>query len=171
MIVTDSAAVRNGSARGAAPAPRPRPFVFDDGGRAAAGFRGFTDDCTTRAIAIATGKPYREVYGALNALAARERPRRRDRVGRPRERPGARTGVPWSTYHAYLTRLGWRWVPTMAIGSGCRVHLRAEELPRDRLIVRLSKHFVAVIDGVIRDTYDPSRGGTRCVYGYYTRDN
>jgi len=48
-------------------------FIFDDGGRAAAGFRGRAGDCVTRAIAIATGKPYREVYDALNALAAKER--------------------------------------------------------------------------------------------------
>jgi hypothetical protein len=26
-----------------------------------------------------------------------------------------------------------------------------------------------VIDGVIHDTFDPSRGGTRCVYGYWIK--
>ncbi len=55
----------------------------------------------------------------------------------------------------------------MAIGSGCTVHLRIGELPAGRLVVSLSKHMTAVIDGVIHDTYDPSRGGTRCVYGYW----
>lgn len=25
----------------------------------------------------------------------------------------------------------------------------------------------AVVDGVLHDTFDCSRGGTRCVYGYY----
>lgn len=25
-------------------------------------------------------------------------------------------------------------------------------------------------DGVIRDTHDPSRDGTRCVYGYWTAE-
>ena len=56
-----------------------------------------------------------------------------------------------------------------AIGSGCRVHLRAEELPPGRLIVSVSRHLVAVIDGVIHDTLDCSRNGSRCVYGYYSR--
>jgi len=28
---------------------------------------------------------------------------------------------------------------------------------------------VAVIDGVINDTYDCSREGTRCVYGYWEK--
>jgi hypothetical protein len=55
----------------------------------------------------------------------------------------------------------------MQIGSGCKVHLRADELPAGRLVVKLSRHLVAVIDGVIHDTYDCSRGGTRCVYGFY----
>jgi hypothetical protein len=30
-------------------------FVYDDGGRSAAGFKGKTGDCVTRAIAIGTG--------------------------------------------------------------------------------------------------------------------
>ncbi|MGA2164193.1 MAG: hypothetical protein ABSH36_06960, partial [Solirubrobacteraceae bacterium] len=55
----------------------------------------------------------------------------------------------------------------MKIGHGCTVHLHAEELPSGRLIVRLSRHMCAVIDGVIHDTHDPSRQGTRCVYGYW----
>ncbi len=29
------------------------------------------------------------------------------------------------------------------------------------------RHYTAVIDGVINDTHDPSREGTRCVYGYW----
>ncbi|MGH2478016.1 MAG: hypothetical protein ACRDIL_22445 [Candidatus Limnocylindrales bacterium] len=57
----------------------------------------------------------------------------------------------------------------MAIGSGWRVHLRADELPAGWLIVQLSGHVTAVIDGVVHDTHDPSRHGTRCVYGYWTR--
>lgn len=58
----------------------------------------------------------------------------------------------------------------MAIGQGCRVHLRREELPGGSLIVRVSSdEIVAVIDGVIHDTGDPSRGGSRCVYGYWVR--
>ncbi len=56
----------------------------------------------------------------------------------------------------------------MKIGQGCTVHLRADELPGGRLIVRVSRHMCAVIDGVIHDTHDPSRAGTRCVYGYWS---
>ena len=55
----------------------------------------------------------------------------------------------------------------MGIGTGCKVHLRKDELPMGRIIVALSKHYAAVIDGVVHDTHDPSRSGTRCVYGYW----
>ena len=138
-------------------------FVFHDGGRAAAGYRGSTADCVTRAIAIATGKPYQEVYDALNRLAETER-----RSKRRRRRSSSRTGLYRATYQRYLQALGWRWTPTMRIGSGCQVHLRASELPQGALLVKVSTHLTAVIDDVIHDTHDCSRTGTRCVYGYFS---
>src|SRR3954471_8366021 len=139
-------------------------FHYNDGGRAAAGFKGATGDCVTRSIAIATGTPYREVYDGLTALGKQER------IGtRKRGRSHARTGVYRETIKTYLLSNGWQWTPTMHIGQGCRVHLRADELPRGRLIVSVSRHLTTVIDGVIHDTFDPSRNGTRCVYGYYHR--
>ncbi len=141
----------------------PMPFVYSDGGRGAAGFRGTAGDCVVRAIAIATQKPYREVYDALNTLA------RSERVGKRKKRKSSsRTGVYPHTYHNYLKSIGWSWTPTMQVGQGCRVHLRPDELPAGRLIVRLSKHLSAVIDGVVYDTDNPSRDGTRCVYGYFS---
>jgi hypothetical protein len=138
-------------------------FVCDDGGRAAAGYRGGAGDCVTRAIAIATGKPYQEVYDALNALGATERTGKRKRG-----KSSARGGVYKDTTRKYLETLGWKFTPTMQIGQGCKVHLRADELPPGRLIVSVSKHVTAVINGVIHDTHDPSRDGTRCVYGYFS---
>ena len=134
--------------------------VIDDGGRSAAGYEGQARDCVCRSIAIASGKPYAEVYAALNALAKSERARKGGRSS-------ARTGVHRDTAHRYLEGLGFSWVPTMAIGTGCRVHLREDELPPGRLVISLSRHCTAVIDGVVYDTHDPARGGTRCVYGYW----
>jgi hypothetical protein len=137
-------------------------WIYDDGGRAEAGYRGETGDCVTRSVAIATGRPYAEVYAALNGAARAERPR----MGQARS--SARTGVKKRTVRRYLADIGWEWHPTMHIGQGCQTHLRADELPLGRLIVKCSRHLTAVIDGVIHDTHDPSRGGTRCVYGYWT---
>lgn len=140
-------------------------FVFNDGGRVAAGYKGAAGDCVCRSIAIVTGKPYQEVYDELNALAASERTGRRKRG-----KSSARTGVYKATIRKYLTSLGYRWTPTMQIGQGCAVHLVSGELPRGRLIVSVSRHITAVIDGVIHDTHDPSRGGSRCVYGYFSQE-
>lgn len=142
--------------------PRLLQFQFDDGGRKAAGYKGKTGDCVVRSIAIATGLPYQQIYDKVNELGKRERT-----GSRKRGKSNARTGVYKGTTHKLLESLGWRWTPTMEIGSGCKVHLRADELPPGRLIVSVSGHLTTVIDGVIRDTHDPSRRGRRCVYGYW----
>lgn len=139
-------------------------WIANDGGRTAAGYRGKTGDCVTRAIAIASELPYQEVYDALNNMAQSERLTKT----RPR-RSSARTGVHRRVYQAYLLSLGFVWHPTMQVGQGCRVHLRADQLPSGRLVVSLSRHLAAVVDGVLHDTHDCSRAGTRCVYGYYKR--
>jgi hypothetical protein len=116
----------------------------------------------TRAIAIATGISYKEVYDELAQGMAKSRGRHRTRGRR-----SAREGVFRDVYEPFLASFGWLWTPTMQIGSGCQVHLRKDELPNGRLVVAVSKHVTAVINGVIYDTADPSRDGTRCVYGYY----
>jgi hypothetical protein len=137
-------------------------YQYDDGGRSAAGYKGKSGDCCARAFAIASGKPYREIYELINSMAACERTGRKKRGT-----SSARNGVYRLTAKKLAEHLGAKWVPTMQIGSGCRVHLRDGELPMGRLVVNLSRHFSAVIDGVLHDTYDGSRGGTRCVYGYW----
>ena len=141
-------------------------FEYNDGGRKDAGYKGNTRDCVTRAIAIAAELPYQQVYDDINRLAKKHERRGKRKKGIS----SSRTGVYKSTYHRYLKSIGFVWAPTMFIGSGCKVHLKEGELPNGRLIVSVSKHMVAVIDGVIHDTSNPSRGGTRCVYGYYRKE-
>jgi hypothetical protein len=126
-------------------------WVYDDGGRQRAGYKGIAGDCVVRAIAIITEKGYREVYDDLKDM----------------QNKTPRSGVQKSIYKKYLRLLGFTWTPTMHIGSGCKVHLKETELPTGRVLVSLSKHLTAVIDGIIHDTYDPSREGVRCVYGYW----
>lgn len=139
-------------------------FVYDDGGRAAAGFKGVAaGDCVCRAIAIATGDPYQEVYEDLIAWGKRERT-----TGKHSH---PRTGIFPKTTRRYLAARGWVWHPMMQIGQGCTVHLDERELPTNqRLIVQLSRHVVAVIYSAVHDLTNPDRDGNRCVYGYWTRE-
>jgi hypothetical protein len=170
--------------------------VYNDGGRAASGFKGSAGDCVARSIAIISGRPYEEVYRALAMGSGSQRASRRTGK-RPRSaRSGISTGRKW--FRDYMHGLGFRWVPCMKIGSGCKVHLADGELPSGRLIVSLSRHYTAVVDGVIHDTHDPQRDksymfepdcgqdlkanqgrnvngvwteiGGRCVYGYWTME-
>ena len=143
-------------------------WINDDGGRAAAGYKGKAGDCVCRAICIATGLPYADVYARLADGMATQRVTKRTNkrhAGKRSARNGVATSRAW--FDQYMTELGFTWTPTMFVGQGCKVHLRDGELPMGRLVVSLSKHMVAVVDGIVHDTYDPSRDGTRCVYGYY----
>ena len=138
-------------------------WIYNDGGRKAAGYKGDTGDCVTRAIAIAGRMDYRSAYNMVSEHASHERAHKQ-RKGKS----SARTGVYKPTTKRIMKALGWEWTPTMKIGSGCTVHLRADELPSGRIVCVVSKHLVAVVDGVVFDTHDPRRGGKRCVYGYWS---
>lgn len=168
------------------------PFVRDDGGRIAAGYKGSAGDCVVRAVAIASGRSYQEIYDRLSEGSRTQRVTKRTRRKKS-ARDGVNTRRKW--FKDYMAALGFEWVPTMQIGSGCTVHLAEGELPMGRLIVAVSTHYTAVIDGVIHDTHNPQRGesfmfepdhgqelkanqgrnvngvwtqiGGRCVYGYW----
>ncbi|NCU31646.1 MAG: hypothetical protein EOM23_01625 [Candidatus Moranbacteria bacterium] len=138
-------------------------FVKADGGRSKY-FKGQAGDCVVRAIANATGKDYLEIYNAINELAKKEK------VGKRKKGvSSARNGVYKNTSRKYLQSIGWKYIPTMAIGSGCTTRLRKEDLPGGTIIVQVSHHFTCVKDGVIYDTHDCSREEKRCVYGYYKK--
>ena len=147
-------------------------YEFDDGGRKAAGWKGNGGDCVARAIAIASGRPYQEIYDRLAEGNATQRTSKRERqsqaaTGRRTALHGIFTKRKW--FKDYMKELGFEWTATMGIGTGCQDHVRADELPSDgRLVLMLSKHAAAYVDGVLRDTFDCSRAGKRCVYGYYT---
>jgi hypothetical protein len=115
-------------------------------------------------------KPYPQVYDAMTIAQRQYAESHPGRVAERIRKRGVtpRNGAWKQVYRPYLESLGWTWTPTMRIGAGCQVHLDATELPPGRLIVSVSRHLVAVIDGVVHDTHDPSRDGTRCVYGYFS---
>lgn len=169
-------------------------FIYNDGGRETAGFKGNAGDCVVRAVAIATEQPYQIVYNVLSNGVRTQRLTQRGSRKRS-ARDGVNTNRKW--FRHYMAELGWRWTPTMHIGSGCKVHLHDGELPTGRLIVAVSRHLTTVIDGVVHDTHDPQREThtialdrgqelrpgewrnvngicsiqRRCVYGYWSKAN
>ena len=131
-------------------------YRYDDGGRAAAGYRGKTGDCVVRAIAICAREDYRAVYLTMaqhmkrsgyaasgNAYATRERnrkaPRRRGQLTARR------------VQDRVLEAYGFR-----------RVRLPAGERPTfteahrryGDCVVGTTKHMAAIVDGALRDTFD-----------------
>ena len=144
---------------------------IDDGGRAAAGYTGKAGDCVVRSVAIATGLPYKKIYDDLYLANKNFRISSKSKLAKSlkQKNDSPRTGTHRVVLKEYLKKLGWNWHPTMFVGQGCKIHLRKSELPSGTLIVSCSKHITIVKDGVLIDTYDCSRNGTRCVYGYWTK--
>ncbi len=144
-------------------------WIYNDGGRAEAGFKGKAGDCGTRAIAIALGLTYKQVYDELNHIRKELLSKVRSETKKKLLSGSVRNGTAAVVMQEYFRRNYWVWVPTVKIGSGCTVHLAEDELPKGRIVCRVSRHYVAVVDGVIWDTHDPSNGGSRCVYGYWRK--
>lgn len=139
-------------------------FKYNDGGREAAGFKGYTDDCVTRAISIATGLPYKTVYNDLMYLSICYN-NRKTKIKRSKSHP--RTGIVKQVYKPYIEKAGGVWISCMGIGTGCQFNLCDRDFnKKGTYILRVSKHLTTVIDGVIHDTFDPSREGNRCVYDF-----
>jgi len=144
--------------------------VYSDGGRSKY-FKGSAGDCVCRAICNATGKDYKEVYEDLDKFIKYHMEHSKRRKHKFKESSSVRNGVPKPLSRKYIEeRLKWKWHPLMTIGSGCKVHLNENELPKGILIIKASKHLTCVKDGVLYDTYDCTREGTRCVYGYWSKD-
>lgn len=128
-------------------------FKQDDGGRSRY-FKGVARDCVVRAIAIASGLDYKEVYDELSR-----------RMGKGQS---PRNGVRKPIYHRYLLDLGFEWVPLMKIGSGCQYHFTKADIPTGIVICRLARHLSCVKDHTVHDLFKPDN--FRCLYGYYLKN-
>lgn len=140
-------------------------FIYNDGGRSKYFEGANVNDCVCRAICNATGEDYKKIYDLVNQVAKSERTGKRKRGV-----SNARKGVYKYTEKEIIENiLGWVWVPTMTIGSGCTMHLNEYEIPSGTIIVKVSHHLTCVKDKVLYDTFDCSRDGNRCVYGYWVK--
>ena len=148
--------------------------VLTDGGRSQYFNTKTNNECVVRAIVIATGMDYLEVFNELTERQKAWANTSRSKRAKACLKKGARiskNGVYDEVWKPYLAELGFVYTATMGIGTGCKVHLKAEELPSGTIICNLSRHVVCVKDGVVHDTHDCTREGTRCVYGYWEWPN
>lgn len=131
---------------------------YNDGGRKAAGYRGYTGDCVVRSICIVTGLSYKRVYQAVNLRSRLER----GKMFRSSASKGVDTSRVW--FKRYMEQLGfvWHhkppktWLEAATFGEGC-------------YIVSMRGHYTAVVYGAVHDTYNPSVGKKKRVYGYWTK--
>lgn len=135
----------------------PMEFVWNDGGRCGGGFVGLTGDCVVRAIAIATGINYRDIY--------RE-------IGNATEK-SPRHGVPNQIAAKYLEARGWS---SHFVGWGRE--LSPATIPKGVVVVSLVNqdrpsrgHFCTIVDHVIHDTWNPSEDECYCIQGMWTCDS
>jgi hypothetical protein len=130
-----------------------KTFIWHDGGRAAAGYVGHARDCAIRAVAIATGHSYSQVYSRIFEASGRT----------PRE------GVGLDLIDQYLTELGFRHT---LIERPTRFTLL--DTIHGNVVVRFapiedkrSGHVCAVVNGTIYDTWDASADGRFLVDQYW----
>ena len=132
-------------------------FIYDDGGRSRY-FKGReVGDCVCRAVAIASGKDYKEIYQDLKKAVC----------------VTPRNGVITRSvkFRQWMTKLGFTWGSCSGIGGKQAVHFVLGELPRNkRLVCSVTKHYVAVVNDEVHDTWDSrynSWNELRRIYGYW----
>lgn len=155
-------------------------FQYNDGGRMQAftdsrgddrrgddRFLGNAGDCVTRALAIMTGRPYAELWDMVAALNVKEG-----------KRKSANNGVrcSGSLFRSFMAQLGYTFVETTEEvpfnENGLRGVLRQNKklkdvtIPMGRVMVLITRHAVAFVDGVMNDTHVSTVGNNTC-YGYY----
>lgn len=124
-------------------------YVYNDGGRAAAGFTGSANDCVTRAIALVSGKPYAEVWQAMAAGNKSDGKRfSADHCVRTYNR--------W--FYDYMTANGFTWVEPKK-----KTYVR--DLLKGNYVVAIRGHYFAVLGDTIYDTHPVS--DNKVVRGYW----
>lgn len=126
---------------------------INDGGRSKYFKADNVGDCCVRAHAIAASLDYKVAYDTIKSILGYS----------------PRNGVKHKDVKPLFSKLGYQWIPCMSKGTGIQHHLIKGEVPMSgSIICRCSRHCVAVVNGIVNDSYDSRRGGMRGVYGYWT---
>ena len=149
-------------------------YVFDDGGRRAAGYKRDAPDCVVRATAIVMGLDYDETLNMLQDMNFEwhrnmicrlpwMRNRRKENVGLSPSRMSEEFrsiawGVPTKLAYVLYEDLGFTYKSTFAKGlfiSNYSDLVNYGLLPLEgSLLLKMRGHVSAVVDGVIHDTFD-----------------
>ena len=129
-------------------------YIYNDGGTSKY-FKGKAGDCVCRAISIASNRDYKEVYDSLKKA-----------LGTPRNGVFTKN----KAFKDWMVANGFVWTPCSGIGVKTSVHFIEGELPKGRLVCSVAKHYVAVVDDKVYDTWDSrynSFNEVRRIYGYW----
>lgn len=127
-------------------------YKFSDGGQSESGLKG-NRYCGPRAVSIATGIGFSKACDLLKEHS------QKGVKGSKR----ISTGVFKDDMNSALKSLGWTWTPAPKL-SGRKA--RASDLPSGTYIARMARHYAAVIDGVVHDSWNSSN---KMVYGYWRK--
>jgi hypothetical protein len=131
-------------------------WLQHDAGRSTSKRPKARNDCTVRAIAAVTGAPYDAAYEWIAAGGRKS---------------GKRFKLkPFFAANVFLHDADWRfaWTPYPAVKGERRMNVIAfvATHPRGRYVIQVSKHVIAVVDGVLIDDHLPRLNA--CVYGAWT---
>ena len=140
-------------------------YQYNDGGRAAAGFKGTTRDCGCRAFAIATGFDYEKVYQELSDINIHKNKvlvwKNGEYVRKTRrKKKTARHGISRKALRQLCVKYGWEYID-MPIYSAT-----INDLPKGTVIAEQDRHIVTVIDNIAQDTWDSTK---KVVFGYWRK--
>lgn len=127
-------------------------YKYNDGGRSQY-FKGKAGDCAARAMAVALELDYKAAYNELANANAK---------GRGGEK-SARNGIYKEDFNKVLEAHGLTWVAAPKF-VGRKAYAR--DMPNGRVIARMARHFVAIIDGVAYDTFNSTH---KMIYGYWVK--
>jgi hypothetical protein len=113
-------------------------YTIHDGGRAERGYRGETDDCAVKSVAIALKKPYEAVHAAFRAQGRRN--------GR-----GTPTSIIRHYLHAFPEVTELKDIPEKRMTFWQFFHNR----PKGTFLIIVAKHLMVIRDGVVLDEIPP----------------
>ena len=125
-------------------------LFYDDGGRSKYFDTLDVQDCVTRSIAIATNLNYLDIHHEISKRVSKNK--------------NADMPVSNKIMKSYLLELGYKYIKPIKNGK----LLRLDDLPKNKvLMVKIAKHLTVLNHGSILDTWDCSKDGKACVYGYF----